>query len=295
MSLVVKNGSNARAWTSGGMPWPLSATEILTNSLDAPSSSVRMHVLDGDGDDTAVCHGVSRIQAQVQDRELHLAGIDFDRPDPGPNVICTLMWPPSDPSSMARMLFRCVATSIDSGIHGPAARESQQMPRQTGAAGDGPAHRLEHPRRRRPGAGPLEQLQTAREYGEQIVEVVRDAARQLAERFHLLRLTQRRFRLPQPLLIAQPLGHVIDELVGPDAVAVAIPQRVETHLVRAPVSRWIAELLDGGELFAGERSAPHGLDGALMVGLRRQQIEHAVAGFRTNAEDALELLRGRAD
>ena len=30
-----------------------------------------------------------------------------------------------------------------------------------------------------------------------------------------------------------------------------------------------------------------------MVGLRRQQVEHAVAGFRTNAEDALELIGGR--
>ena len=102
----------------------------------------------------------------------------------------------------------------------------------------------------------LEQLQTAGEHGEQIVEVVRDAAGQLAERLHLLRLAQRRFGLAQPLLIAQALGDVIDELVGADAPAIAIPQRVETHLVGAPIARGIAELGDRGELLASEGAAP---------------------------------------
>ena len=41
------------------------------------------------------------------------------------------------------------------------------------------------------------------EHREQVVEVVRDAARQLADRFHLLRLAKRRLGLAQPLLIAQ--------------------------------------------------------------------------------------------
>ncbi len=139
----------------------------------------------------------------------------------------------------------------------------------------------------------LEQLQAAREHRQQVVEVVRDAAGQLAERFHLLRLAQRRLGVPQPLLIAQALGDVVDELVGADAVAVAIPQRVETHLVGAPVARRIAELFDRRELLAGQRPAPHRLHGALMVGLRRQQVEHVVADPRTNAEDALELVGRR--
>ena len=79
MSLVVKNGSNTRARTSGGMPWPVSAIEILTKSPRAVLG-LCLHVLNGDDDDAAIGHGVPRIQAQVQNRELHFAGIDFDRP-----------------------------------------------------------------------------------------------------------------------------------------------------------------------------------------------------------------------
>ena len=44
-----------------------------------------------------------------------------------------------------------------------------------------------------------------------------DAARELAERLHLLRLAERCLRGAEPFLIAQPLGHVVDELIGADA------------------------------------------------------------------------------
>ena len=77
-------------------------------------------------------------------------------------------------------------------------------------------------------SGTFEQLQPAREDREQIVEVVRDAPRQLTERFHLLRLTQRRFGISQPRLIPQPVGDVVDKLVRSNAIAGAIPKRVET-------------------------------------------------------------------
>ena len=40
-----------------------------------------LHVFDADADDSPVGHGVARIQAQVENRKLHLAGVDVDRPD----------------------------------------------------------------------------------------------------------------------------------------------------------------------------------------------------------------------
>ena len=183
--------------------------------------------------------------------------VDFDRPDVRREVHLHL-----DVSAQRSVEHGAHALQVRDDvdrfrIQRPAAREGQQVPGEAGAAGDGAAHRLEHARTRRPAAGALEQLQAAGEHREQVVEVVRDAAGQLAERFHLLRLAQRRFGLAQPLLIAQALGHVVDELIGADAIAVAIPQRVEPHLVGAPVARRIAELLDRGELFAGQRPAPH--------------------------------------
>ena len=176
----------------------------------------------------------------------------------GSKFIWTSMWPPSEPSSISRMPLRWAAMSIDSGLTGRRRENASRcrvrpVPRAT-------ARRM--PSKTRGAAGgdvALEQLQAAREHREQVVEVVRDAAGQLAERFHLLRLPQRRLGLPQPLLIAQALGHVVDELVGADAVAVAIAQRVVAHLVGAPIARRIAELVDRRELLAGQRPAPHRL------------------------------------
>jgi hypothetical protein len=60
----------------------------------------------------------------------------------------------------------------------------------------------------------LQQIQRSHDSGQQIVEVVRDAAGQLAHRFHLLRLLQGFFGRPQPvgrgLLRGDVAGHRID-------------------------------------------------------------------------------------
>ena len=64
--------------------------------------------------------------------------------------------------------------------------------------------------RRRFGDAALEQLQIADHDAEQIVEVVRDAAGELADRFHLLRLQQPRFE-------ALLLGQVVDDREEADA------------------------------------------------------------------------------
>ena len=61
-----------------------------------------------------------------------------------------------------------------------------------------------------------EQVEPAENGGQQVVEVVRDAAGQLAHRLHLLALAQRLLGLAQRFVLALPLGHVaargIDEI-----------------------------------------------------------------------------------
>ena len=94
------------------------------------------------------------------------------------------------------------------------------MVRQAGSASDSTPHALEDALPLLRAHVALEQLQAVREHREQIVEVVRDTPCQLADRFHFLGLTKRLLGMSQPLLIAQALGHVIDELVGADAFAV---------------------------------------------------------------------------
>ena len=74
------------------------------------------------------------------------------------------------------------------------AREGEELPRQLGATLRGAlaacAMRRERSIRRR---GASEQLEVPEDRGEEIVEVVRDAAGELPDRLHLLRLAQRLF------------------------------------------------------------------------------------------------------
>ena len=51
---------------------------------------------------------------------------------------------------------------------------------------------------------------------------MRNTAGELSERFETLRLPQCVLRLPQPLLIAQAVGDVVDELIGADLPALVV-------------------------------------------------------------------------
>ena len=245
-----------------------------------------------DRDDPAVRHRVAGVHAEVDDSELELARVDLHRPHLLPEL-----HPDLDVAAERSVEHRAHAGQVGGQvdrfrIHRTAPRERQQVPRQPRSARDGTAHRRQHPRARR--AAAFEQLQGAGEHRQQVVEVVRHAAGELPERFHFLRLPKRFLRRPQPLLVAQPLGDVVDELVGADLAALAVAQRVEAHFVRAPFARRIAELLDGGELLAGERAAPDSAHRGLVIRLAGKQVEHAVANPRPDAEDALEFVRCRA-
>jgi len=116
-----------------------------------------------------------------------------------------------------------------------AARECQQVSRQAGAPGNRAPHGFKDARPR-DSVGALEYLEAAGEHGQKIIEVVRHAAGELSERFHLLRLTKRRLGMVQTFLVAQPFGDVVDKLIGADLAAIACAQGAVMHLVGAPVA-----------------------------------------------------------
>ena len=80
----------------------------------------------------------------------------------------------------------------------------------------------------------LQQLQAAGDAGQQVVEVVRQAAGELADRLHLLRLAQRLLGLPQRLGLL---------LLGGDVAAVGVDQvaldgGAATEIQRGVPSLW---------------------------------------------------------
>ena len=68
----------------------------------------------------------------------------------------------------------------------------------------------------------LEQFQRAGDAGQQVIEVVGDTARQLADSLHLLRLTQSFFGLGQTLLLAPPLADIIRKQLSANACPSAL-------------------------------------------------------------------------
>jgi hypothetical protein len=160
-----------------------------------------LYVLGSDGDGTSGRHCVSGVEAQVQYGQLQFAGIDFDRPHLRVEVHLDMDVASERAIEHLAHAFE-VSGDIDGlGIDWPSTGERQQMSRQSSPPGDSAPHAVEHALPRLRGDIALEQLQSGREYREQVVEVMRDSAGELGDRFHLLRLPKSRFGVPQALLI----------------------------------------------------------------------------------------------
>lgn len=182
-----------------------------------------------DGDASAVRHRVARIDAQVQERALELGRVDQRGPQPaGGDDLERDLRADRAPDQFLHADHQPVHVGR-LGVEGLPAREGEQaMGEGGGAAGRGLrgveiAVDVGEAALAQPG---LEQLHRAHDAGQQIVEVVRQAAGELADRLHLLRLPQRLLGLAQPLLRAQAVGDVVGELVGADAPSLGIAQRV---------------------------------------------------------------------
>ena len=132
------------------------------------------------------------------------------------------------------------------------ARKGEQARGQGGAAVGRLADQLGDGRKRRVvlhGVG--EDLDRARDHGEHVVEFVRDAAGELADRLHLL-------RLDQLLLGGALLRHVLDEIVDEGAAAEAErrARRLDQDLVAVPVQQACLET-DADRRVRQFRQEPH--------------------------------------
>ena len=165
-------------------------------------------------------HGVARVDAQVEQRVLELRRIDAGRPEAAGADHLQFH---RRPDGSADQLFHAADEPVDIGrlrVEGLPPREGEQPLCQ----GGGPAHRvLAHADVALRTVGladlepPLQHLQAHADALEQVVEVVRDAARELAHGLHLLRLAQGILCVGQPGLGQFALRHVA--AVAVDAVA----------------------------------------------------------------------------
>ena len=209
-SLVVKNGSNTRGKTSGGMPLPVSATRTATNSPLKPSSAAlaaQQHRLGADGQRAARRHGVARIEGEIEQRQLELAGVDLDRAGPPRHAEPDVDVAAQRAAEHVLDLRQPLGEIDHAGLMHLPPREREQLPGQAFAA------------RRRIGDG-VEQLDLliaadvaaqprhrAADDHQEIVEVVGDAAGQLPDGFEPLRLAQRVLgEFAALCFVVEPLG-----------------------------------------------------------------------------------------
>ena len=190
VDLVVKKGSNARPSVSSSMPVPLSLTETAIIAAAARRSAwpraVRMV------ERAALGHGVARVDRDVEQRRFELGAVGLDRAQASSaSSVRTSIRSPSVRSSRSVMPRIRSLTSITSGWSGWRRAKASSWP--VSAAARPAAWTIASAKRIRfvlGDAGPAQHVGRALDDGQQIVEIVGDAAGELAERLHLLRLAQ---------------------------------------------------------------------------------------------------------
>ena len=198
IGLVVKNGSKARVATSGGIPVPVSVTDSSTycpggTSLVPRTRLIQPPVRRLDPQNTPIRHRVARIDAEVQQRIFKLAGVH----QRGPEIIALHGL---DRDVRADRPLDQLVQSRHQPVHVrplrierlPAGKREQPVRQRRRPRGctlrglDIPLRLANAPLRH----AALQQLQAATDANQQIVEIMRQATGQLADRLHLLRLAQ---------------------------------------------------------------------------------------------------------
>jgi len=141
----------------------------------------------------------------------------------------------------------------------------------------------------------LGHFQGTQDATEEVVEVMGNAASQLAHGFHFLRLAQGFFDLAHALLFGDARADVVGEQVTTLDVLPGVAQGVVADLV---VARGVgrAQGDDVGERLAGQHARPYRLQPLDDVGLVGNELWDIVAHLWHEAAQALEgLLRGAVD
>ena len=194
-SLVVKNGSKILSITSGGMPVPVSATSIsddVARRHAGQAEAARLLGRDVAGADrelAAVRHGVARVDGEVHDHLLELVHVGLDEPEVAPVLEVELDALAEEAPQQHRQVRQDLAEVEDLGPQRLAAREREQLAhearRPVGVLLD--LHDVLEGRIGRAVVGQQE-VRVADDGLQHVVEVVRDPARELPDRLHLLRL-----------------------------------------------------------------------------------------------------------
>ncbi len=184
-----------------------------------------------DGDGAAPRHGVARVDGQVQHRHFELVAVDQHRAHDRRKAY-------DDADVRAQRTVQQVGHVVHQVGNGDCHR-IQDLP-----AGEG-QHALSKDgaplgglygvgdQRGDPGIvadTPLDEFQAAQHHRQQVVEVVRDAAGQLADGVHLLRLEQRLPCLVEMLLGLSPLGEIARDLREAQKLAGRAADRVDDDM-----------------------------------------------------------------
>ena len=180
------------------MPVSLTATQTNHAVQDLAAREVRQRVrnsrrrLHREDDPALALHGVARIGRHVDQRRLELAGIGIDEAGLGRQLHDDLDRRSEQRGEHVAQRLHALADVEHFGLQGLAPREGQQLRGQLGGARDRVRDRsdvalpplLAQLR-------PVQQVDRGADHGQEIVEVVRDAAGELAQRLQPLAVLER--------------------------------------------------------------------------------------------------------
>jgi hypothetical protein len=191
------------------MPTPVSVTASKTcgpAQVLAPVRLVELHVLELDREPPAVGHRVARVDDEVQDHLLDRAGVRLHAAQIRRDVHRHHHVLADEPAEHRGHLADEPAQVEDALLDHLLAAEREQLPGEGRAALAGPLHLLEVGAARVVrGQRRDEEVRVAQHHGEQVVEVVRHAPGEPADRLELLRLQELLLHAHELLLRPAPL------------------------------------------------------------------------------------------
>nr|GEU28229.1 hypothetical protein [Tanacetum cinerariifolium] len=204
--------------------------------------AVEQGIVDFDGEPAGAFHGVARIDGQVQDRVFHLGHVDGSAPQAAGHHGLDFHF---GAQRAAQHVFHAVEQAADLdhlGRQRLAPGERQQVAGQAGAALDA-GQRIVEPAL---DVGPVvhqrrDQLQITRDNLQQIIEIVRHAAGQLADGFHFLGLLQRRLGAAHGVGLLQVGRDVAADGVNKTGVGRCRPRQAAVAAVLAAIAVFKAE------------------------------------------------------
>ena len=219
MGFVVKNGSNALAVTSCGMPEPVSLTDIATYSLRQPRGAIPVrnsYIPRGNGQPAAIRHRIPAVDREVQDDELQLSRIDHHRP----NILLQDRFDPDRGTDCLQQQVTHARNELvqtdDPWCEVLLAGKREQLASEFRASLGCMPGALQDAENVLVVGAEGRQLDVAQDRGQQIIEIMRDAARQLANHFQLLGLAK-------ALLYLAAFRHVPQCAGQPERTAALVP------------------------------------------------------------------------